>query len=260
LSFGWDPHLVFPNFGLALAIDLDAIMVFHRYPSVYVDVGPSFILPIAFAMNFLEGRLSIGAGIKAVGKAGVVHEFSIQDLEAFTDENKEESGSSSQTTLDDFVIGGYGLGTDFGILFTPIETMAPTLGISVTDFGGTQFEKADISGPANGTPPHRLPSVNVGFSFKPVMTERQYILTAVDIHHANQPVHFSKKLNIGTEWGFGKQLLKVQAGLHHGYWTAGFQFDVGLLNVKATSYAEELGEVAGSNQDRRYALQFKLVI
>lgn len=256
-SIGWDPHLIFPNFGMGIGIDLNARMVFHRYPSVDLDVGPSIILPIAFAMNFLENRLSVGAGIKFVAKGGILHEFSIQDLEAFT--SKEGSGSTGPK-LEDFVVGGYGMGADLGILFTPIKTMAPTLGISITDFGGTQYEKADISGKALGTPEARLPSVNVGFSFKPLMMERQYVLVAVDNHQINQPVSFSKRLNLGAEWGFGKQLLKVQAGLHQGYWTAGFQFDVGLLNVKLVSYGEELGKVAGSNEDRRYALQFKLVI
>jgi hypothetical protein len=255
-AFSIVPHLVFRNFGLGLAIDFNAKMGFHRYPSVFLDVGPQLILPIAFAMNFLENRLSVGFGVKAILKGGIVSEFSVQNLEALSSKSEGDSGPK----LSDFVVGGLGIGTDFGILFTPIKTMSPTLGVSIADFGGTEFEEFNVQGEATGKPDSRLPAVNVGFSMKPWTSERQYVLAAIDVHQSNQPIHFSKKLNLGAEWGLGKQLLKVQVGLHQGYLTGGLQFDVGLLNIKLVSYAEELGAVAGTIEDRRYALQFKLVI
>jgi hypothetical protein len=91
---------------------------------------------------------------------------------------------------------------------------------------------------------------------------RSYILCAVDAHAINQPHHYSKKFNMGLEWGYG-QIIKLQTGLHQGELTGGMQFDVGLLNLRFVTYAEQLGPIAGQDdnlRDRRYALQLKLLI
>jgi len=266
LAIGWTPHFIVPGFGLAIGAELGASLAFYRDPSIYVDFGPTVIIPMAFAMNFLEDRLSIGLGIKGVARGGLQHEFSMSDLQSLgASQNKEKDGSSTEETeegptLDDFVVGGFGYGADFGLLFTPIKTMSPTLGLSIADVGGTKYEKFDISGSATAAPKSRLPAVNVGFSLKPYTSDMSYLLAAIDVHQTNQPIHFSKKLNMGLEYGLGKQLFKLQMGLHQGWLTGGFQFDVGLLNLKFISYSEELSAVAGGQQDRKYALQFKLII
>lgn len=256
LSVGLTPHLVFKNFGFGIGAELiEASAALHRYPSVELEVGPRLIIPISFAMNMLEDRLSMGFTIKGRIRGGVNHEFSIQDLNALKDDDANKNGPK----LEDYVEGGIGYGADFGILFTPVKTMEPTLGISVTDIGGTGYKKLDVGGEAVRAPDIELPSVNVGMSLKPLQSGRMYLLTAVDFHSINQPYSFSKKLNIGSEFGYGK-IIKLQAGLHHGYMSAGLQFDVGLFNLRAITYAEELGTVAGTVEDRRYALQLKLLL
>ncbi len=255
-ALGFVPHLIFKNFGFGLAMKMDANMTFHRYPSVDLDFGPRMILPIAMAFNFLDDKLSVGMGLKVRARGGVNHEFSIQDIEAL---KSSEDDNEDAKSLEDFVEGGYGVGGDVGILFTPVKTMEPTLGISITDIGGTPYTKMDIGGEALGTPDIALASVNAGVSFKPIQTNRMYVLAAADMHSINQPYSFSKKFNLGVEWGYGS-LIKVQAGLHQGYMTGGFQFDVGLFNLRAVTYSEELGTTAGSIEDRRYALQLKLLI
>jgi hypothetical protein len=252
-SLGFTPHLVFPKFGFAIGAEIVGSLVFHRYPSVDFDAGPRLIIPIVFAKNFLENRLSVGVGVKYRLRGGVNHEFSIQDMEAFS--KKSEEGPQ----IDDYVEGGSGIGADIGILFTPSEKMDPTLGISLTDVGGTPYKKLDVQGKALGAPDPVPPSLNVGLSIKPIKTERIYLLNSLDVHSANLPMSFSKKLNFGTELGLGS-IIKIQAGLHQGYLSGGFQFDVGLLNLRAVSYSEELGTAAGQVEDRRYALQLKLLI
>ena len=225
-------------------------MLFHRYPSIaLIRFGPKVIVPMAIALNFLEDRLSVGFGIKLRAQGGVDDEFSIDSIEAFSDSEQ----------LDDKIIGGSGVGGDFGILFTPIKTMAPTIGLSITDIGGTTYNKMDISGKPLGTPKITLPSVNLGFSMRPWEWQSMYLLTAVEMHSVNQPFSFSKKINYGMEWGLGS-IFKVQTGLHQGYLSGGFELDVGILAIRAVSYAEELGHVSGTVMDRRYAMQLKLLI
>ncbi len=256
VALGFTPHLIFKNFGFGIGAELiSATASLHRYPSVELEVGPRLIIPVSFALNFLEDRLSVGMSLKARVRGGVNHEFSIQDIEALKNDDKNKTGPK----LEDYAEGGVGYGADFGILFTPVKAMEPTIGLSVTDVGGTTYKKLDVGGEAVSTPEMELPSVNVGVSLKPLQAGNSYVLTAVDFHSINQPISFSKKLNLGSEFGYGK-IIKLQAGLHHGYMTAGLQFDVGLFNIRAVTYAEELGTVAGTVEDRRYALQLKLLI
>lgn len=267
LALGLTPHLVFPGFGFGIGTELGTTIAFHRDISADVDFGPRVIAPIAFAKNFFEDRLSVGVGVKFVARAGVDHNFSVNDIQAFS--KKKESNDTGQTTtdvqgdeLEDFLISGVGYGADFGLLFTPIKTMEPTLGLSVTDIGGTPYEKMDINGKAVGTPEARLPSVNTGVSLKPVQTGNMYVRTSVDAHAINQPEHYSKKFNLGLEWGYGS-IIKVQTGLHQGELSGGFEFDVFLFSLRFATYAEQLGTIAGQDddlRDRRYALQLKLLI
>jgi hypothetical protein len=270
-ALGLTPHLIMPGFGFAIGTEVSTTLAVHREISADVDLGPRIIAPVAVAFNMFEDRLSVGAGLKLVARAGVDREFSINDIEALSSskKKKEEAEASGETVdeestteLADYVEGGVGVGTDFGILFTPIRTFAPTLGLSVTDFGGTPYKKFDVQGEALGTPDLRLPSVNVGLSAKPLEVGGMYVLTAVDAHAINQPEHYSKKFNLGVEWGYGS-IIKLQSGLHQGELSAGFEFDVFLLSIRFATYAEQLGTVAGQDddlRDRRYVFQVKLLI
>lgn len=260
VAAGFTPHLVFRGFGLGIGADLSGTLLFHRYPTIDIDLGPSIIVPIAFAFNMLEDRLSLGFTVKARIEGGIDKEFSIEDIEAFSKKETEEGETDTESAkLTDYVEGGRGFGADFGLLFTPIKPMEPTIGISITDIGGTTYKKMNIGGEAAGTPSTTLPSVNTGFSIKPFQTPSQYWLMAIDAHAINQPYSFSKKLNLGTEYGVGR-ILKLQMGLHQGYLSGGFQFDVRLLKLRFVTYAEEMGTSAGTLQDRRYAVQLKLLI
>ena len=257
-NLSYTPHLVFPGFGFGLGLDAGGSLVVHRDISADVQVGPKLIAPFSFAKNFLEDRLSLGFSVKLVAQGGVNHNFGINDISAFTG----KSGSTSGPKLKDFIEGGYGVGSDIGLLFTPIKTMQPTLGLSVTDLGGTPFKKADIQGESLAAPSTRLPSMNAGFSLRPWESHGMYLLTTVDAHAINQPTHYSKKFNVGAEWGWGS-VLKVQTGLHQGSLSGGLQLDVFLLTLRFVTYTEQVGTIAGQDpnlQDRRYALQLKLLI
>lgn len=249
------PHLIFPNFGFAIGLDTSATAVFHRDVSVDLDVGLRAIIPIAFAMNFLDNRLSVGAGVKLRARAGVDQNFSMDDIEAFSNEGND----ASDKNLEDYVKAGMGQGVDFGLLFTPTKAMEPTLGISVTDFGGTPYKKLNVKGDTTGKPSTQLPSVNTGFSLKPIQREWAYLQVSADMHSINQPYSFSKKFGLGLEGGLGS-VIRIQTGLYQGYMSGGFQFDIGIINLKLITYAEELGTVAGYKPDRRYAAQIKVIL
>lgn len=246
------PHLIFKHFGLGIGLSLPFSLVAHSNINIEFKAGPRLIAPISFAMNFLEDRLSVGASLKLLVRGGIDESFTIQSISDFT----------SADALEEIVEGGSGFGADVGMLFTPIKAMEPTFGLSITDVGGSSYEKFDVGSASTKAPESRLPSVNTGFSLKPIKTDRMYVLAAIDAHMINQPIHYSHKLNMGLEWGFSK-IIKVQTGLKEGYLTAGLQFDVGLLNLRFATYSVDHAPVVGTHDDlveRRYTMQLKLLI
>jgi hypothetical protein len=262
VSFGITPHLVFPGVGFGAGLDLGATIIVHREISTDLDFGPELIAPVSYAQSFLEDRLSIGGSVKLVARGGVDRNFSIQDISVFSANSKNTDSGETGPQLKDYVDGGYGFGFDAGLLFTPIKTMSPTLGISVTDIGGTSFKKTDIGSSALDIPDLRLPTVNTGVSILPWEANGMFLRASMDVHGINLPFHYSKKFNLGLEWGYGS-IIKVQTGLHQGELSAGFEFDTFLFSCRFVSYAEQLGTIAGQDdnlKDRRYALQLKLLI
>ncbi|MCX6117412.1 MAG: hypothetical protein NT027_07720 [Proteobacteria bacterium] len=257
VNVGLTPHLVFPGFGFGIGTDIGGSLVVHRQISAEVDAGIEAIIPVSYAKNFLDDRLSIGATIKGVFKAGVEREFSLSDISAFT--KSSSTTTSTDKKLKDYLINGKGVGADLGMLFTPVKPMEPTLGVSITDFGGTPLK---ASSSEYGTPKPRDPTVNTGVSFKPYNEGKSYFLTAIDAHGINRPMHFSKKFNLGTEWGYGS-VIKIQAGLHQGEFSGGLQLDAWLLVLRFATYAEQLGPTAGEDKnfvDRRYIAQLKMLL
>jgi hypothetical protein len=265
IAFGLVPHIVFPNFGFGVGLELGGNMAFHSDIDVEVDIGPKVIAPLGLALNFLDDRLSVGAAVKFVARGGVNRSFGIDSIEAFSSGSASDAAGTEQRKkpkplLTDYIEGGMGVGSDLGLLFTPIKPMEPTIGVSITDVGGTPYSrKANIGGKAVGVPADRQSSVNIGASMKPLQSEKSYLLVACDMHSVNQPYSFSKKFNVGAEWGLS-QIIRFGVGLHQGYFSSGIQVDVGLLNLRFLSYAEELGAVAGDVMDRRFEFQVKLLI
>lgn len=256
LNVGWTPHLIFPGFGIGIGVDLGGTIVVHHQVSADVDAGISAIIPVSYARSMLEDRLSLGATVKGVFTSGVNREFSIADLTAFTKQDSSAT-TSDEKKLKDYVVGGKGVGVDLGMLFTPVKTMEPTLGVSISDLGGTPYASAVDEN--LGKPKPRQPSVNTGVSLKPYMSNGSYLLTAIDVHAVNQPIHFSKKVNFGSEYGLGK-VLKLQAGLHQGELSGGVQLDAWLLILRFATYAEQIGPTASEQSDRRYVAQLKMLL
>jgi hypothetical protein len=258
VNIGLTPHLVFPGFGFGLGIDVGGTLVAHRDPSASVEAGANIIVPFTYAKSMLEDRLSLGASLKGVFKTGVDRDFSLADISAFT-KNDTTNSESKSDNFKDYLNSGRGFGVDVGLLFTPVKTMEPTMGLSITDVGGTPLT---ATSDLYGKPKPRDPAVNTGISVKPVKSGNMYVMTSVDAHAINQPMHFSKKLNLGSELGLGK-VLKFQLGLHQGELSGGFQLDAWLLILRFATYAEQLGPTAGEDKrfvDRRYVAEMKLLL
>ena len=144
---------------------------------------------------------------------------------------------------------------DVGVLISqPEAKFKPTLGISVANIGGVKNLRSDSKKKVL-----LYPSVNTGISFKLYQNRIITLTAASDIHSMNQNIDFSKKFGAGIELDI-YSLLKIQTGIYQGYYTAGINFDLFLLNIRAVTYAEDVGDFAGSMENRVYMLELKLII
>ena len=187
------------------------------------------------------------------GQGGIDGEFDIDSLAAI---------STDSDSLSEQTVGGTALGLDLGLLFTPKSRFEPTIGLSVTDFGGSTFSKAKIGGASTSAPKTRLSSVNTGFSLKAYKTEKMFVRISCDAHSINQYIHYSHKLNFGVEYGY-LSILRVQAGLKEGYLTGGVSIDAKLLQIRLATYFVDHAPVVGTHEnlvEQRFAFQMKLLI
>lgn len=256
LSLGLTPHLIFPNFGFGIGANSEASFAWHRSLAIDILAGLDLVLPISFAFNAFEDRLSIGASVKGRFRTGVDDRFSMDDFSAFTSSDAENTDKPS---LDDYVSNGYGIGADIGLLFTPTDVMEPTLGVSITDIGGTPFKTPSQLKNYAAVPEIIEQSINLGFSLKPIKQGKFQVLTTMDVHSINQGYSFGKKLNFGLEASYGSWG-KIQTGLHQGYLSAGMLLDIGFFNLSLATYSVELSEYSGYREQRRYTAQFKFLL
>ena len=244
------PYFVTKHFGLAIGVELGFNTAIHRDVSVDLEGGGKITIPISLAFNFFDSKLSVGASLKTVLLGGVNEEFSIDIISEF------DKGADA---IENYVKSGYGFGVDFGVLFTPVKYMEPTFGLSITDLGGTAYQELQSVKDTTGKAPPTPPSVNIGMSLKPVKINSFYLTTSIDMHSINRPFSFAEKFNFGVEAGIG-QVFKAQLGAHDGYVTAGIQLDISVIKLRAVTYADEVGDYSGQQEDRRYALQLKFLI
>ena len=240
LNLGWTPYLTIYNFGIALGVDLGAELTFKRDPGLKIDAGGRGILPVGFSKSFFDDKLRVGAAIKYVYGGFVNCDWGLVDIQDLSDLN----------TLKDTYYYGGGIGFDLGVLVSqPESKFKPTLGISATSIGGVSTGKHLIM----------RPSLNTGVSFRLIDTRPITITATADVHSINQHMDFSKKFGTGVELDI-YSFVKLQAGLYNGYYTAGINFDLILINLRAATYAIEEGDFAGTIENRVYVVDFKLII
>lgn len=254
VGFGLTPYFIAPGFGFGIGSNTYASFIAHKNVEVQLNTKSKLLVPISKAANFFSDRLSLGATVKVEALAGIDRDISVNNISIIS------KNTNSDTTLDEFLESGKGVGVDLGLLFTPHDTpMEPTFGMSITDLGGTKFSRLLKKGHVTkGIPP----SVNTGISFKPIKTEHQYLLVAIDTQMINQDKHFSHKLGFGLEYGAGS-IFKIEAGLLNGYPTAGLQIDLMIFKLRLATYAIDRSNLVGLEKnfiDRRVSLQLKLLI
>jgi hypothetical protein len=219
-----------------------------------VDVGPSFGL----GHKFLDGDLNVGVNVHVIYRLAA-------------DKSLKATSFLTGSKLSLSSIGGQGIGVDAdlgGYYKLPIELpffKKLSVGGSLNSLVRSTYRVAgkDLLKSVTGTPPPNDRTVSLGARLDfPELLIFKDTLAAIEVQNIGGTTHLSsfwKKFHLGAETkllGF----LSVRGGFNQGYAAGGVGFDLPLLKIDVATYGEEIGPVAGSLEDRRYALRLSFDI
>jgi hypothetical protein len=262
VRFGLNPSFVKRSFGIGIYSGVEAELVPHinGLPTVLdVAVLIDNQFRLGGAHTFFGEKLSVGATLNLQARAtATLEEFGIFEV-------VDASGDSGalRKEVEEVFASGWGIGTDVGILFTPVELWKPTLGLAIKNVGdmGFQYLKVVKSSELKNAPAPVRQSVNVGFSMMP-QWGRRFLRPSIDFRDINLPLPASKKLGYGLEAGWKGGYIKgsLMAGVSEGYVTAGLEADLFLFALRYATYVSDLGTFPTEKPERRHVVQMKVLL
>ena len=245
------------NFAIALMLPTIRSTTFLRR-NILIEANTELVADAGvlagYSHTFLDDKLSVGVNAKVLVRGAGSIQVSAEDL------YKKVAPSFSD-------IAGYGMGIDMdlGALYTfdyaILGIATPTVGISLNNMLGTNY---GISLGGNYKVPDKYGQqryVNIGskFDIETGLMIIPKVLFAFDINNIFMGGTLFKKVHMGFETVLFS-FWAIRAGINQGYFTFGTGLDARFIKLEFFTYAEELGESAGSYGDRRYGLQLVLSI
>jgi len=194
---------------------------------------------MGFCLRLFDGRIKIGASVKAVNRAEVD-----QDIAA----------SSTGLTWQNLMTEGGGVGMDAGAVLTAPWYFLPTLAATVSDVGDTKFTTWDGYFYKTGIHPQpQRQVVNAAFAIFPIHGNRFRSSWTVEYRDvANiEKLDTWRRVHAGVEFDLG-DILFLRGGLNQRYYTAGIEVSMGNFQFQAATYGEEIGTPTLNREDRRY--------
>lgn len=194
------------------------------------------IIPNLFDIGFMAKRITRYAG------AGDITASTLAHLDSDFIEN-----TANQT--------GVAYGIDFGAKLTLPGEWNPSVAFAWQDVGDTKFSFS-ATNPAPNTIESRM---NLALGMEKDLMGVAKLRPAIEykmLNSSSTEVQLGKKLHMGLELEL--PLLTLRGGFNQGYYTYGASFDFWVFQVDAATYAVELGEYVGQEEDRRYILQLTM--
>ena len=146
---------------------------------------------------------------------------------------------------------GVAYGADFGAKLTLPGDWHPSAAFAWQDIGDTSFSFSET----NPAPPTIKDRMNVALGLEREFMGVAKLRPALEYKMVNgsSDIQVGKKIHAGIELEL--PAITLRGGFNQGYYTYGASFDFWIFQVDAATYAVELGEYVGQNEDRRYIIQ-----
>jgi len=193
-------------------------------------------------------KLSLGVGAKYLKYVSVNENFTIGKLIIHKDDLKNY-------LKDDVAKSGESIAFDGGLIYKPKKNYQ--VGFSVLNIGGVGRK---------GEPTYIPTTYNVGVGYDKDLTYKflkniKIGLDYVDMTDEYPKSDMMKKVRTGIDVTMLNNTfltLKGGVGLYQGYFTAGVDFRMAVVELSFTTYAEEIGGYSGQDEDRRYLLNLTI--
>lgn len=208
------------------------------------DVGPA----VTFGHKFLQDRLSLGITGHYLYRVSAAANYGLVDyIEGKSLGLNNLGGQGGMVNFD--------LGTTY--LLAQFDKYNLNLGAAVQNALGSKFSSSPRLLHFTGTPIDQPTSFGLGMSVSrenlAFLQNTIFALEATNIGN-NPNGSFYKLLHFGgeTQW----KVLAVRAGINQGYLCAGLGLNLRILTLDFATYGEEIGLNTGTQEDRRYTLNF----
>ncbi|MBX2987481.1 MAG: hypothetical protein KF802_06260 [Bdellovibrionaceae bacterium] len=261
--------LVRPNWGIAV-IPADVTLE----GSIHQGVGPSLNTTVyadtTVALGygddykgFSNGRLSWGVTGKFINRGYFSKSINFIEL-----------ASDSKLIQESDMREGFGVDADLGLLYTPnlpdagflslLRLTRPSFGLVVRNVAETKFTTSSkLLNKEKTEPPeklHRVVDVGTRWEYPSMwLFGGRGVMDFRDLMHPS--ISLRKSLHLGLEfdwtvasWWKGS----YRVGLNQGYLTAGISALLGVFNLDAVTYGEDVGTYSTPAENRMYAIRMNI--
>lgn len=234
------PSFVSPYFGISLLSNQILNMQFNSATNqtqlYYRDDQALFS---GFAIRLFSGIVKIGFSGKIISR-NEADTLITQPIEV---------------NSDNFLSSGTAIGFDTGVTITlPIKYL-PTVSLVTRDLGTTKFDSNIFTRRSTTTKPTNLnQSTDIGFSLNPIHASNQRSIWSIELHQINSINNPINHLHFGYEYNLN-DIFFTRFGFNQSYWTAGLELASERMQFQISTYGEEIGQQASTQESRRFALK-----
>jgi len=198
--------------------------------------------------KYLLNDFAVGIGLKQIKYVSVDDYLTVNEIVDHKDDMQDY-------ITDDLAVEGTSTVLDLGVIYDIYENFQA--GVSILNIGGIGDDKAvEIPQTIN---------VGVGYLkrwerhrfFNQVRVSADYI----DLGNSYDGGDMMKRLRFGAEtnaWDGWLSTMSLRGGMYQGYYTAGVDLRLSVLEVSYATYAEEMGAESGQDENRRHMFNLKI--
>ena len=246
------PSFVVQNFGIGIygnwLTNAEVDTAGTDYSLTYRN---DYAVVLGFNFRFFDGKLKFGFNVRGVDRVEINRTSATTVIPA----------SSSGLEIKDLASGGFGIGSDVGMILTAPWKMLPTFAVVYRDAGDTYYNiNEGITYSTVERPDPTNASLDASLAIFPLVSNKTRSAITVEYRDALSEDQedlddSSRRLHFGMEINFSDAFF-LRAGLNQRYWTGGLEISMLNSQLQFASYGEEIGTATANREDRRYVGKF----